>query len=145
MIVREFMTESPVAVRPDTPLPEAAALMKRGHFRRLPVVREDGQLLGIVTDRDIKHAMPSDATSLSIWEIHALIPNISIAEIMTRPVHTVLETAPLAYAAQSMLDHKIGGMPVMRGDRVVGMLTATDVLRAFLQTQGRLEPRVASS
>jgi acetoin utilization protein AcuB len=133
MLVQHFMTANPVCVHPETPLPEAADLMKRGHFRRLPVLRDDGELLGIVTDRDIKGAMPSDATSLSIWEINYLIPKIKVSEIMTRPVHTVLETTPLEYAARLMLEHKIGGMPVLHGDRVVGMLTATDVLRAFVQ------------
>jgi acetoin utilization protein AcuB len=133
MIVQQFMTPDPVVVHPETTLPEAADLMKRGRFRRMPVVRADGELLGIVTDRDIKQAMPSDATSLSIWEINYLIPKIKIAEIMTAPVHTVLESAPLEHAARMMLDNKIGGMPVMNGDRVVGMLTATDILRAFVQ------------
>jgi acetoin utilization protein AcuB len=135
VIVQQFMTANPVCAHPETPLPEAAAWMKRGHFRRLPVLRADGELLGIVTDRDIKKAMPSDATSLSIWEINALIPKIRVSEIMTRPVLTVLESAPLEYAARLMLEHKIGGMPVMNGARIVGMLTATDILRAFVQQQ----------
>lgn len=133
MTVQQFMTANPVSVHPETPLPEAAELMKRGRFRRLPVLRDDGELLGIVTDRDIKQAMPSEATSLSIWEINYLIPKIKVFEIMTQPVVTVLTSAPLQYAARLMLERKIGGMPVMDGSRVVGMLTATDILRAFVQ------------
>jgi acetoin utilization protein AcuB len=135
MTVHQFMTLSPIHVRPETPLNEAADLMKRGGFRRLPVLRNDGELLGIVTDRDIKTAMPSDATSLSVWEIHFLIPKIKVSEIMSSPVQTVLESAPLEYAAELMLKHKIGGMPVMKGDRMIGMLTATDILRAFVRQQ----------
>jgi acetoin utilization protein AcuB len=139
MTVHDLMTPKPVCAHPETPLPEAAELMKRGHFRRLPVLRADGELLGIITDRDIKEAMPSAATSLSVWEINYLIPKIHVAEVMTAPVRTVLESAPLEYAARLMLEHKIGGLPVMHGDRVVGMLTETDILRAFVEGQSQRE------
>ena len=131
MTVREFMTANPVIVPPDTTLPAIAELMKRGGFRRVPVVK-DGHVLGIVTDRDVKQAMPSDATSLSIWEINYLIAKITASEIMSHPVYSVLEDANLEYAAEQMLNHKIGGMPVMFGDQLRGVITATDLLRAFV-------------
>jgi acetoin utilization protein AcuB len=131
MTVREIMTSNPVTVPPDATLPAAAELMKRGGFRRLPVVK-DGKVLGIVTDRDVKQAMPSDATSLSIWEINYLVAKIKVSEIMSHPVYSVLEDANIEYAAEIMLNHKIGGMPVMFGDQLRGVVTATDLLRAFV-------------
>ena len=131
MTVRECMTANPVIVPPDAILPAVAELMKRGGFRRLPVVK-DGHVVGIVTDRDVKQAMPSDATSLSIWEINYLVAKIKVSEIMSHPVFSVLEDASLEYAAEQMLNHKIGGMPVMYGDQLRGVITTTDLLRAFV-------------
>ena len=131
MTVRDFMTPNPVTVPPDATLPAAAELKKRGGFRRLPVVK-DGHVLGIITDRDVKQAMPSDATSLSIWEINYLVAKIKVSEIMSHPVYSVPEDSSLEYAAEGLLNHKIGGMPVMFGDQLRGVLTTTDVLRAFV-------------
>jgi acetoin utilization protein AcuB len=132
MTVREFMTPTPITVHPNTTLPAAAELMKRGGFRRMPVVDDKGQVVGIVTDRDVKQAMPSDATSLSIWEINYLVAKIKVGEIMSHPVHFVLEDATLEYAAEMMLNHKVGGLPVMYGDQLRGVITATDIMRAFV-------------
>jgi acetoin utilization protein AcuB len=132
MRVREFMTTNPITVHPDATLPTANELMKHGGFRRLPVVDQKGQVIGIITDRDVKQAMPSDATSLSIWEINYLVAKIKMSEIMSHPVHFVLEDATLEYAAEMMLNHKVGGLPVMHGDQLKGVITTTDVLRAFV-------------
>lgn len=132
MQVREFMTNNPITVHPDTTLPDAAQLMKNGGFRRLLVVDNNHKVLGIITDRDLKQAMPSDATSLSIWEINYLVAKIKVSEIMSHPVHVVLEDATLEYAAEQMLKHNIGGLPVMHGDQLKGVVTTTDVLRAFV-------------
>jgi acetoin utilization protein AcuB len=132
MQVREFMTTNPVTVHPDTTLPAASELMKNGGFRRLPVVDNNHKVVGIITDRDVKHAMPSDATSLSIWEINYLVAKIKVSEIMSHPVHFVLEDATLEYASEQMLKYNIGGLPVMHGDQLRGVVTTTDVLRAFV-------------
>jgi acetoin utilization protein AcuB len=132
MQVREFMTSNPVTVHPDTTLPAANELMKNGGFRRLPVVDKNKKVVGIITDRDVKQAMPSDATSLSIWEINYLVTKIKVSEIMSHPIHFVLEDASLEYAAEQMLKHNIGGLPVMHGDQLRGVITTTDVLRAFV-------------
>jgi acetoin utilization protein AcuB len=83
MLVKDFMTPNPEVVTPEITVPEAAQIMKKGGFRRLPVVKED-RVVGIVTDRDLKEAMPSDANSLSIWELNYLISKLTVGEIMTR-------------------------------------------------------------
>jgi acetoin utilization protein AcuB len=131
------MTPNPEVVTPEITVPEAAQIMKKGGFRRLPVVKED-RVVGIVTDRDLKEAMPSDANSLSIWELNYLISKLTVGEIMTRNPITVSDTLPLQAAAKLMLEHKVGGLPVEREGRLVGIITVTDVLRAFLQREAEL-------
>ncbi len=137
MLVKDCMTPSPDVVTPDVPILEAAQIMKKGGFRRLPVVKE-GQVIGIVTDRDLKEAMPSDATSLSIWELNYLISKLTVGEIMTRDPITVADTMPLQAAAKLMIEHKVGGLPVVHDGQLVGIVTVTDVLKAFLQREAEL-------
>lgn len=137
MTVKEYMTPNPVTVAPETSVPEAAALMKKGGFRRLPVLKE-GELVGIVTDRDLKEAMPSDANALSVWEINYLIARLKVAEIMTEHPVTVADTLPLQAAAKTMLEAKVGGLPVTHEGKLVGVITVTDVLRAFLHREAEL-------
>ncbi len=133
MKIKDLMTQHVISVDPSVPIPEAAKRMKEGGFRRLPVL-ENGELVGIVTDRDIREAMPSDATSLSIWEINYLIPKILVKEIMTKNPVTVSQDSSVERAARLMLEQKIGGLPVMSGGTLVGMITVTDVLWAFLKS-----------
>jgi acetoin utilization protein AcuB len=136
MKIKDRMTHNPITVDVSLPIPEAMKLMKSGGFRRLPVL-EHGKLVGIVTDRDVREAMPSDATSLSIWEINYLITRITVKEIMTKAPVTISEDASVERAARLMLEHKIGGLPVMSGTKVVGMISVTDVLWLFLERAKR--------
>ena len=130
--VNAVMARSPVTVRPDTTLPEAIKLLKSQRVRRLPVL--DGtRLVGIVTDRDLKEAMPSQATSLSIWEITSLLASLTVREVMTASVLTTTPDTLLVDAAYTMLNHKIGGLPVIDADHhLVGVVTVTDVLREYV-------------
>jgi acetoin utilization protein AcuB len=136
MKIKDLMTQHVISVGPKLPIPEAQKRMKEGGFRRLPVLQDD-ELIGIVTDRDIREAMPSDATSLSIWEINYLIPKILVKEIMTKNPFTVSQDSSVESAARLMLEHKIGGLPVMSDGILVGMITVTDVLWAFLELSER--------
>jgi acetoin utilization protein AcuB len=129
--VKEIMTTHPITISEDEALPDAALLMKKHGFRRLPVMRGE-RLVGIITDRDVKEAMPSQATSLSIWEINYLLSKLKVKEVMSKPVLTVLEDASLEYVAKLLIKNKIGGVPVLWGDELRGIVTVTDLLRAFL-------------
>lgn len=145
MFVRDWMTPNPVTVSPTHSLPEAVQLMKGGGFRRMPVV-EGGKLVGIVTDRDCKEAMPSDATSLSIWEINYLLAKLNVGEIMTKAPVVVQDFMPLPAAARLMLKHKVGGLPVVSDSgELVGVITATDMLKAYLQQEDQLAHPVVQS
>jgi acetoin utilization protein AcuB len=132
MLVRDIMTKSPIAVSPSTILPEAMRLMKQHGFRRLPVLKSR-KLVGIVTDRDLKEAMPSDATSLSVWELNYLLSKLEVSEVMQSPVISATETMPVRDAAKLMLEKKIGGLPVMNKGTLTGIITVTDLLRAFIE------------
>ena len=144
MLVREWMTPDPVTIGPDTPVLEAIKLLKEKGFRRLPIV-EGGKLVGIVTDKDLKDAMPSKATTLSVWELNYLLSKLTVSEVMAKPVITVQADEPLEEAALLMEEYKVGGLPVLEGDRLVGIITITDVLRAFIEVMGMKEGGVRIS
>ena len=115
--------------------------MKRERIRRTPVVK-DGKMVGIVSDKDLLNASPSPATSLSVWEMNYLLSKITVRDVMTKKVLTVTEDTPIEEAARIMADNKIGGLPVMRNDHVVGIITETDLFKIFLELMGAREPGV---
>ena len=134
MFVRDRMSSPVVTVTPDTPFQDALKLMRDHRFRRLPVVNKKGKLVGIVSERDLLYASPSPATSLSVWEITYLLSRIHVQEIMTEEVITTMPDIPIEDAAHLMADNKIGGLPVVDEDnRVVGVITETDIFKAFVE------------
>jgi acetoin utilization protein AcuB len=133
------MSRPVITIRPEMPMQEALQRMRQERIRRLPVVDQHGRLVGIVSERDLLHAAPSDVTSLSIWEIHYLVGKITVERIMTRHVITIGEDTPLEEAARIMVDAKIGGLPVVRHGEVVGIITETDLFKVFLELLGARE------
>jgi CBS domain-containing protein len=131
--VADWMSTPPITVAPNTSLTAARRLMERYQVRRLPVV-EDGRLIGIVTWGDLRAAQPSAAAILSVYEWHALLDKATIAECMTRHPLTVSPDASLREAAEIMLTHKIGGLPVVEAGRVVGIITESDLMRQLIAT-----------
>ena len=130
MKVRELMTKDPLSVSIDTPVIDARRTMLEHRIRHL-LVKDSGRLAGIVTDRDIRLNLPSPATSLSVWEINYLLARMTVGSVMTASVITVDPNRDAVEAARIMLDHKIGALPVVDGGTVVGIMTETDILRAF--------------
>jgi acetoin utilization protein AcuB len=138
MLVGERMKSPVITVRPDMSLIDALNLMKQEHIRRTPVVK-DGKLVGIVSEKDLLNASPSPATSLSIYEMNYLLSKLQIKDVMTKDVLTVTEETPIEEAARIMADNKIGSMPVVRDDRIVGMITETDLFKMLLELMGARE------
>lgn len=130
MHVRELMTKQPLTVSIETPVIDARRMMTERRIRHL-LVRDGERLAGIVTDRDIRLNMPSPATSLSVWEINYLLARMTVESVMTTAVITVDPQRDAVAAAQIMLDHKIGALPVVEVGTIVGIITETDILRAF--------------
>jgi acetoin utilization protein AcuB len=138
MLVGERMSHPVITIRPDLPIIDALNLMKREKIRRAPVVRK-GVLIGIVSDKDLLNASPSPATSLSIWEMNHLLSKVTVDEIMSKGVLTVTEDTPIEEAARTMVDNKIGGLPVLRDGKIVGIITETDLFKIFLELMGARE------
>jgi acetoin utilization protein AcuB len=139
MLVGERMTKRPITARPDTPIDDALKLMRESKVRRLPVLDKKGKLVGIVTEKDLLYVSPSPATSLSIHELHYLIAKIKVGDVMAKDVITVTEYTPLEEAARIMADNKIGSLPVMRDDKLVGIITETNLFCIFLELLGARE------
>jgi acetoin utilization protein AcuB len=135
MLIKGRMSSPVITVEPNLPIMEALELMKTKGIRRTPVMK-DGKLVGIISDKDLLNAAPSDATSLSVWELNYLLGKITVGEIMTRNVVTVTEDTPIEEAAFLMASKKIGGLPVMSDGRLVGLITETDLFRIFLELMG---------
>ena len=136
MLVKERMSHNPITIRPDTPVTEAQALMKREKIHHLPVLDKEGRLVGIVTEKDLLYASPSPATTLSVWEMTSLLAKLRVEEVMSRDVITVTEDVALEEAARILADRCIGGLPVMRGKTVVGIITESDMFRVFIELFG---------
>jgi len=132
MYVRDKMSRNVITITPDQSLRMARERMRKHGIRRLPVVK-DGQLVGMVTDRDVRQAWASPATSLSTHELLYLLDRVTVQEVMTPKVLTVTPDTPLVEAARLLHDHKIGGLPVVDGRAVVGIITEMDLLEAFIE------------
>lgn len=141
MLVGTRMSRPIITIPPDMPVVDALNLMKREHIRRTPVVKE-GKMVGIVSDKDLLYASPSPVTSLSVWEINYLLSKITVKDVMTSQVITVTEDTPIEEAARIMADNKIGGLPVMHGEHVIGIITETDLFKLFLELMGAREAGV---
>lgn len=141
MLVGERMSHPVITMSPDLPIVDALNLMKRERIRRAPVVK-DGKMVGIVSDKDLLNASTSPATSLSVWELNYLLSKITVKEVMSKKVMSISEKTPIEEAARIMADNKIGGLPVTRGDDVVGIITETDLFKIFLELMGAREPGV---
>jgi acetoin utilization protein AcuB len=142
MLVGSRMTPDPITVTEKTPVDEALRIMREKKVRRLPVLNKKGAMVGIVAEKDILYASPSPATSLSIHEIHYLVSKLTVGEIMKKEVFTVTDDTPLEEAARIMADNQIGALPVLHGGKLVGIITETDIFKAFLELLGAREPGV---
>jgi acetoin utilization protein AcuB len=134
MIVGMWMTRNLVAIQPDTRLAEAAALMAENCIRRLPVVRKDGEdtyLLGLVSATDVFRALPAHCNPFAPLPI-GVGTDVTASQIMTNPVLTTSADTPIEDAATVMRDRKIGALPVMREGRLIGLITESDIFRAFI-------------
>lgn len=135
MSVKDYMTKNVVTITPDTRVAKAADLLREEDLRRLLVV-ENGHLVGLVTAGTMADATPSKATSLSIYEMNYLLNKTKIKDIMIKKVITVEPNASLEDAIYLMLTHKVGVLPVLDGEELVGIITDRDVYKAFLHISG---------
>jgi CBS domain-containing protein len=126
------MTRDVITISPKERVSLAKHILDQKRIRCLPVV-SDGKLVGIITDRDIRRALPAHAGSLGADELSCLFDTLQVQAVMTRKVISVTPETSIETAAALLLAHKIGGLPVVDGERLVGILTEGDVLRASLE------------
>lgn len=127
-LVKEIMTETVTTLQPGSRLLDAALLMRSTGFRHLPVV-QDGILVGIISDRDIKRHSPSMLAKISQEEYNKIFEETTIEKVMTKDPQTVSPGSPIKEAIQVMHDRKFGAIPVVdEGKKLVGIVTTTDAL-----------------
>lgn len=131
--IKDWMVTDVVTVHIDTALPDAHKLMKDHNIRRLPVVNDSKQLVGIVTRGDVRGASPSPATSLNVWELNYLLAKLKVSEFMTRNVLTVHPETTIVETAKLMMDKKVSGLPVVdKKNELVGIITESDLFRVMV-------------
>jgi CBS domain-containing protein len=127
--VGAVMTKNPVTIKAGDSLLMATRVLKEKGFKHLPVLDESGAVVGVVTDRDLKRASASDATTLEVHELLYLLDKVKIEQVMNRKPQTVKVTDDVQDAAKLMVERKIGCLPVLEGGKLVGIVTKDDLLR----------------
>ena len=142
MFVAKRMTPNPTTIESTTTIADASELMRKRKFRRLPVV-DNGRLVGIVTDRDLRTVAPSPATTLSIFELNYLLTKMQVKDIMHKDVITIPVDATIEEAALIMSTRHIGGLVVVgENGSVVGVITETDIFNSFVEIMGLKEGKI---
>ena len=140
LLVKDRMSKSPITIKRDDSFQTALNLLRQGGVRHLPVL-EGKKLVGILTDRDLRQASPSPATSLSIYEIKYLLNKIVVEDLMVKDVITVPPATTIESAAKLLYEHKIGALPVVdEKEELLGIITETDILETFVETTGLGKP-----
>jgi acetoin utilization protein AcuB len=136
MLVKDRMTPDPVCGRPDMPVTEAQALMNQNKIRHLPILDDNGQLVGLVTQRALLKALPSDTSSFSRFEVSYVLAKIKVRDVMVTRVLTIHEDTSIEEAARIMADERIGCLPVLRDGRLVGIITDNDLFTTMVDLLG---------
>lgn len=133
LLVKDWMQTSVTTGDRRMGLLDAHKMMRDNNIRRLPVVKGDGQLVGIVTRSDIRKAEPSGATTLNVWEMNYLLAKLQLRDIMTKDVITCRPDDSIKTAATLMQENKIGALPVLdANERIVGIITESDTFRVLI-------------
>ena len=136
MLVKGWMTSDVMTIDEDTSMMKASQIMKENNIRRLPVMHK-GKLVGMVTDRDIKEASPSKATTLDVHELYYLLSELKVKDIMSKNVSTIGPEETVEKAAVKMLEHRISGLPVVNDKgKVVGVITQGDIFKVLISLTG---------
>ena len=137
MLVQGWMTTDVITVDEDTSMMKASIIMKEKNIRSLPVVNKRGELVGIVSDRDLKDAAPSKATTLDVYELNYLLSSIKIKDLMITNLAYVRPEETVEFAAILMLENKISSLPVINNKgTLIGIVTQTDIFKVLINITG---------
>ena len=136
MFVSDWMNTKVFTVSPDDNISLAIKFLKEKNIKHLPVIKENRKVVGILSDRDIKDYTPSKATTLDIHELHYVLFNTKVKEIMVKKVYTTTPRTPIEEAAMVMFDRNIGCLPVVEKDKLVGIISDRDIFRVLIDITG---------
>lgn len=142
MLVSDRMSHPVITIQPQATLEDANKLMEKENISRLPVLDKKGNLIGIISEKQIHRYMPSEATTLDMWEIKGVLNRILVEKVMTRDVITVTPDTPIEEAARIMAEKEISGIPVVSEGKVVGIIAETDLFKTFLEVLGARQPGI---
>ncbi len=136
MYVGWHMITNPLSITPETPIIKAREIMNERGISHLPVTDENNNLLGLVTDRDLREAWASPATTLSVYELTYILQKVTVESIMKKKLITVTEDTTIERAAFTMHEKKIGCLPVVSGRQLIGIITNSDLMSLLLSALG---------
>lgn len=142
MLVKDRMTPEPICGHPEMPVTEAQELMRENRIRHLPIADKAGSLVGLITQRSLLRALPSDVSNFSRFEISYILSKIRVRDVMATDLITIDENTAIEEAARVMADEKIGCLPVMRGNDLVGIITDNDLFTTMVDLLGARRPGV---
>ena len=136
MLVKDQMTPNPICGHPEMPITEAQALMQENNIRHLPILDEKKNLVGLITLRALMNAVPADLSQFSPFVVNYVLAKLKARNIMVKDVITISEDTPFEEAARIMADKKIGCLPVMQGDELVGIISDNDLFTIMVGLLG---------
>ena len=136
MLVKDQMTPNPICGHPEMPITEAQALMQENNIRHLPILGEEKNLVGLITLRSLMNAVPADLSQFSPFVVNYVLAKLKARNIMVKDVITISEDTPFEEAARIMADKKIGCLPVMQGDELVGIISDNDLFTIMVGLLG---------
>ena len=136
MLVKDQMTPKPICGHPEMPVTDAQTLMQQNRIRHLPVVDSDGKMVGLITQRSLLQALPSDLSEFGPFVVNYVLAKLQAQNIMVRDVITIDPDTTIEEAACIMADRKIGCLPVMQGEDLVGIISDSDLFSAMIELLG---------
>lgn len=136
MIIERRMTRNPVTATPDMSIADASNLMRQEKVHRLPVLDKDKRLVGLITEKDILFASPSPASSLSIHEMAYLLSKLTVKKLMSKNVVTINKDTTVEEAARIMVDQDLSCLPVLEGEKLIGIVSKSDMFKILLELFG---------
>jgi acetoin utilization protein AcuB len=140
MFVKDRMTPDPITGHPDMSVTEAQEIMKAKGFRHLPILNESNKMVGLLTRNSLLTALPSDISRFSRFEINYTLSKIKVHSVMVENVITVIPDTPIEIAARIMADELIGCLPVLEGEKLVGIITDRDLFFTMVSLLGARNP-----
>lgn len=138
MTVKRMMKKNPITTTAETSIVDVADILKGNHIHRLPVLDKKGKLIGVITEKDILHASPSPVSSLSVYEMPYMLSRLKVSNLMTKDVRTIGPDTTVEEAAKIMVDDDLSCLPVIEGDKLVGIVSKSDMFKVLYELFGSL-------